>query len=371
VDFGAFDHACMARALRLAERGMNTCRPNPRVGCVITHEDQIVGQGWHERAGEAHAEIMALAEAGERARGGVAYVTLEPCSHQGRTGPCTEALQAAGVQEVVVAAGDPNPAVDGRGLERLRAAGIRVRHGLMEAESRALNPGFFKRMSAHRPWVRVKLAHSLDGGTALANGQSQWISSEAARADVQRWRSRACAILTGIGTLRADNPSLNVRQADVPQPLRVIADSHWQTPQDALTLSLPGDVLIAGRADILPPAVLSGIRAELVSLPSSANRIDLDALLAELARREVNEVHVEAGPTLCGALLMAGLVDEILLYVAPRLLGTDARGMFAIGALEDMADSISLEWLEADRIGPDLRLRLRPLYGDERCSQVS
>jgi diaminohydroxyphosphoribosylaminopyrimidine deaminase/5-amino-6-(5-phosphoribosylamino)uracil reductase len=280
-------------------------------------------------------------------------------------------LQAAGVQEVVVAAGDPNPAVDGRGLERLRAAGIRVRHGLMEMESRALNPGFSKRMIAHRPWVRVKLAHSLDGRTALANGRSQWISSEAARADVQRWRSRACAILTGIGTLRADNPSLNVRQPGVPQPLRVIADSQWRTPLDARTLDLPGDVLIAGRSDLVPSSALSRARVELLPLPRSGHQVDLGALLEDLARREVNEVHVEAGPTLCGGLLAAGLVDEILLYAAPRLLGTDARGMFAIGALEDMADGISLEWMDADRIGPDLRLRLRPLYGDKRCSQVS
>ena len=363
MSFSAFDHACMAEALRLAARGLESCRPNPRVGCVIARDEAIIGRGWHERAGEAHAEVMALADALKSARGSTAYVTLEPCSHDGRTGPCTEALIDAGVGEVVVAARDPNPLVNGGGLERLRAAGLRVREGLMEASASALNAGFFSRMNRRRPWVRVKLAHSLDGRTALGNGQSQWISSEASRADVQRWRARSCAILTGSGTLLADDPSLNVRLKGVPQPLRVIADSQWQTPPGAKTLGLPGQVIIAGRTDMHVPAELSETSAELLRLPGTKHGVDLGALMSELARREINEVHVEAGANLCGSLLQAQLVDELLLYAAPCLLGSGARGMFAMGEIQDMAERVELEWLAADRIGPDLRLRLRPVYG--------
>lgn len=364
MSFSAFDHACMAEALRLAAKGMDTCRPNPRVGCVLARDGEVIGRGWHERAGGPHAEIVALADAGERARGSTAYVSLEPCNHHGRTGPCTEALLAAGVESVVTAGEDPNPQVEGGGLARLREAGVRVQSGLMAEQAQALNAGFYQRMAGRRPWVRIKLAHSLDGRTALANGRSQWITSEAARVDVQRWRARSCAVLTGIGTLLADNPSLNVRRPGVPQPLRVVADSRWRTPPGARTLGLDGSVIIAGRSDLDPDTRLADSGAELLPLPSVEGRVDLQALLAELGRREINEVHVEAGPGLCGALIGQGLVDEILLYVAPKLMGDDARGMFALGTLEEMAASIALEWLNAERIGPDMRLRLRPVYGE-------
>jgi diaminohydroxyphosphoribosylaminopyrimidine deaminase/5-amino-6-(5-phosphoribosylamino)uracil reductase len=363
MSFDAQDHRCMAEALRLAMREVCPPHPNPRVGCVIARHGRIVGRGWHRAAGEAHAEVEALTDAGDLARGATAYVTLEPCSHHGRTGPCTEALIGAGVARVVSATRDPNPGIDGAGNRRLQAAKIQVECGLLAAQAEALNAGFFTRMGSGRPWVRVKLALSLDGRTALRNGHSQWISSAEARRDVQAWRARSAAILTGIGTVLADDPSLNVRDIEVrQQPLRVIADSRWRTPDSARTLGLPGTTLIAGLGDRDVPEKLRQSEARLLALPGRAERIDLAALMAELAALEINEVQVEAGETLCGALLDAQLVDEILVYQAPLLLGAGGRGAFAIGPLSDMRDRFELEWLESGWVGRDQRLRLKPVY---------
>ncbi|NIM70851.1 MAG: bifunctional diaminohydroxyphosphoribosylaminopyrimidine deaminase/5-amino-6-(5-phosphoribosylamino)uracil reductase RibD [Xanthomonadales bacterium] len=365
MSWDAFDHRCMAEALRLARRGLDGTHPNPRVGCVIARDGRVLGRGWHAFAGGPHAEIGALEEAGEGARGATAYVSLEPCSHHGRTAPCTAALIEAGIARVVSAVRDPNPSVDGDGERQLRDAGVAVESGLMAAAAEALNAGFFKRMRGQGPWVRVKLAQSLDGRTALASGQSQWITGEAARRDVQAWRARASAVLTGIGTVRADDPALNVRTPGCRrQPLRVIADSRWQTPPAAHTLSLEGEVLIAGRADLEAPAALAAGPAELLPLPARGAHLDLRALMQALAAREVNEVQVEAGATLCGALLEERLVDEILLYQAPLLLGAGARDAFRFGPLASMEERVPLQWLEQVRVGRDLRLRLRPDYGD-------
>jgi diaminohydroxyphosphoribosylaminopyrimidine deaminase/5-amino-6-(5-phosphoribosylamino)uracil reductase len=362
--FDGFDHRCMAEALQLAERGLHTTHPNPRVGCVIASGDDIVGRGWHQEAGGAHAEIAALHEAGDRARGATVYVTLEPCNFRGRTPACTEALIEAGVRRVVFAAGDPNPRVDGAGAGRLQAAGIRVQSGLMAQQAEGLNAGFLMRMQSRRPWVRVKLALSLDGRTALGNGTSAWISCGESRRDVQDWRARSSAILTGIGTLLADDPALNVRDIETRrQPARVIADSRWRTPPDAKTLGLEGPVLIAGGDDVALPGPLGECGAEFLRLPRIAGRIDLAALMTALADREFNEVQVEAGATLCGALLEARLVDEILVYQSPSLLGAGGRDPFAFGPLQDMRQKVELQWLETGRTGRDLRLRLQPVYG--------
>ena len=367
-DFTAFDHACMAEAMVLARRGLRSTMPNPRVGCVLARDGEVVGRGWHERAGGAHAEIHALEDAGDRARGATAYVTLEPCVHQGRTGPCADALVEAGVGAVVVAVRDPNPAVNGGGLARLASAGVDTRVGLLEGEGRALNPGFLSRMERGRPWVRVKVAQSLDGRTALANGHSQWITGPAAREDVQRWRSRACVILTGVGTVLADDPSLDVRLPDASrQPLRVIVDSRWRTPSNAKTLSLPGPVLVVGLDSAPIPPALSAA-AECLSLPGETDpvagvrRVDLEARLAELARRGVNEGHVEAGGTLNGALLRSGLLDELLIYQAACLLGDAGRPSFLLGVLEAMKDRPAFRTLDRVAVGDDLRMRLAPPY---------
>lgn len=356
--FSAADHGFMAQALRLAEHGLNTTSPNPRVGCVITHEGRIVGQGWHLRAGEPHAEIHALTEAGEQARGGTAYVTLEPCCHTGRTPPCTEALIHAGVTRVVAAMIDPNPKVAGNGLEQLRLAGITVESGLMQAQAQELNIGFISRMQRGRPWVRLKVASSLDGGTALENGVSQWITGEAARADGQHWRARACAILTGVGTVLHDNPQLNVRLPDVTrQPLRVVVDSHLRTPPEAEILK--GGALLVCADGNTKHQYPQG--TEMLKLDNGQGQVDLAALLAELARRGVNELHVEAGATLNGALLAQNLVDELLLYVAPKLLGGTARGLFDIPALNLMEQAIPLDIKQVRHLGQDLRICARIL----------
>lgn len=361
----------MAEAIALARRGLATTMPNPRVGCVLARDDgageaQVVGRGWHERAGGPHAEIAALKDAGGQARGAMAYVTLEPCAHRGRTGPCVDALLEAGVTRVVAASLDPNPHVDGGGLRRLAAAGVDTASGLMGEAARALNPGFFSRMERGRPWVRLKIAQSLDGRTALADGTSQWITGPAARADVQRWRARACAILTGVGTVLADDPSLNVRAA-MPgeqvapdrQPLRVIADSRWRTPIDARTLHLPGDVLVAGIEGRQIPAALAEA-ADCLSLAAEGDRINLRLLLGALAGREINEVHVEAGGRLCGALLTAGLVDEVLIYQASCLLGERGLPSFELGGPDHMEGRPQLRVIERVSVGPDLRMRLAP-----------
>lgn len=371
ADDGA-DRLHMAHAIRLAERGRYTTDPNPRVGCVLVRDGQVVGEGWHRRAGEPHAEPLALAQAGERARGATVYVTLEPCSHHGRTPPCAEALIAAGVVRVVCAMVDPNPRVAGRGIERLRQAGIAVEVGCLESEARALNPGFIKRHEQGRPYVRCKLAASLDGRTALATGESHWITAEAARRDVQRWRAASSVIVTGLGTVLGDDPSLNVRltaaelpgmepDAPVRQPCRVVVDSYWRLPPTARLLGLPGRTFVAGIGPKNAAALaLESAGAELICVPEQGGRVDLTALMAELARREFNEVFLEAGSTLAGAAVRAGLVDEILLYLAPCLMGQAAKGLFDLPGIDTMAERVALEILEVRRVGVDLRLRALP-----------
>ena len=361
--FGAFDHECMALALQMAERGMASSDPNPRVGCVLASEGRIVATGWHRKAGGPHAEVDALTEAGSAAKGATAYVTLEPCSYHGRTPACTEALISAGVERVVCASKDPNPRVNGNGIARLEAHGIRVDAGLMNEQAESLNAGFFMRMRQNRPWVRIKLAQSLDGNIALGNGSSQWISSQASREDVQAWRARSSALMTGIETVLVDDPSLNARGEGVTrQPLRVIVDSRWRTPPTARTLTLPGDVLIAGRSDMEIPRGLQDSAAELLSIESDKERVDLDALLEALASREVNELQVEGGAVLAGALLERQLVDELLIYQAPLILGEGSRNSLGLGPLTDMGQRISMQWIETTSVGSDLRLRLKPVY---------
>ncbi|MBI3899110.1 MAG: bifunctional diaminohydroxyphosphoribosylaminopyrimidine deaminase/5-amino-6-(5-phosphoribosylamino)uracil reductase RibD [Gammaproteobacteria bacterium] len=351
----------MARALELAQRGLYTTDPNPRVGCVIVKDGIVVGEGWHQRAGEAHAEVHALAAAGERARSADVYVTLEPCSHTGRTPPCVDALVRAGVRRVIVATGDPNPRVNGQGLERLRAAGISVDVGLLVAQAESLNSGFISRMRHGRPYVRLKIAASLDGRTALASGESRWITGAAARADVQHWRARSSAILTGIGTVLADDPALTVRDFDIGrQPLRVVADSSLRMSTTAQMLRLSGPTLIATTSvndDRI--AALTGAGAEVVCLPA-ADKVDLAGVMRLLAERQINELLVEAGPHLCGALLAQGLVDELLMYFAPHLLGDAGRGMFHLPFITSMTDRVALEIIDTRVVGNDWRIRARP-----------
>ena len=366
VIFDTLDNYWMAEALRLAEQGLYSTSPNPRVGCVLVANEKQVGSGWHQRAGEAHAEAKALQDAGAAARGATAYVTLEPCSHHGRTPPCADALIAAGVARVVVAAQDPNPVVSGAGIARLRAAGITVEIGLMEAAARELNVGFFARMTRGTPWLRSKIATSLDGRSALANGVSQWITGEAARRDVQHWRARACAVLTGINTVLADDARLNVREIlNVPeiktprQPLRVVLDSRLRMPLQARILE-GGNVLIYTTArDAAKRAALEKAGATVCVLPDGNGQVDLPATLRDLAQRGCNEVLVEAGSTLNGALLRAGLVDELLLYVAPQLLGDSARGMLDLGELNSLEQRVELEWKDLRQVGNDLRVLVR------------
>jgi diaminohydroxyphosphoribosylaminopyrimidine deaminase / 5-amino-6-(5-phosphoribosylamino)uracil reductase len=361
MSFSAVDHGMMARALQLAERGLWTTSPNPRVGCVLVRDGEIVGEGWHEKAGEPHAEIHALRATGDRARGATAYVTLEPCSHHGRTPPCAEALIAAGVSRVVAAMNDPHPLVAGQGLAMLRAAGIETASGLLESEARELNIGFVSRMTRGRPWLRLKAAASLDGKTALNNGISQWITGPDARRDGQRWRARACAIMTGIGTVRDDDPQLNVRDVETPrQPLRVVVDSRLETPLSARILQ-GAPVLIAGAVDNAEKmALLRSTGAEVLILPNAAGKVELKDLLEELARRGINEVHVEAGFKLNGSLLREGLVDELLLYLAPCLIGHDASGLFNLPALTSLDDKRLLQIRDLRQIGEDIRLIARP-----------
>lgn len=359
-DFSATDHAMMARALRLAERGAYTTRPNPMVGCVIAHGEEIVGEGFHQRAGEPHAEVFALRESGERARGATAYVTLEPCAHTGRTPPCAESLIAAGVARVVAACRDPFDKVDGEGLRKLEAAGIIVDIGLMETQARALNRGFFARIQRGRPWLRIKLGMSLDGRTALADGESKWITSQAARADVQRWRARCGALLTASGTVLVDNPLLTVRlagEAFMP-PLRVVLDPGLAIPQTSRILDDSAPTLLLHASEARVPAYLRG--RDVAAIPAVHGMLDLDAALRLLAGRGINEVQVEAGATLCGALLQADLVDELLLYVAPRLLGADARALVYGANPATLAAAPELELLDSRQVGADLRLLLRP-----------
>jgi diaminohydroxyphosphoribosylaminopyrimidine deaminase/5-amino-6-(5-phosphoribosylamino)uracil reductase len=358
--FTETDHHWMARALELAARGLYTTTPNPRVGCVIVRDGEVVGEGWHARAGEAHAEVVALAQAGGRARGADVYLSLEPCSHFGRTPPCVDALIEAQVARVIVAMEDPNPQVDGRGLERLRERGIDVRCGLLRDEARELNIGFCARMTRGRPWVRVKVAASLDGTTALANGASQWITGPEARADGHAWRARACAILTGVGTVRADDPRLDVRLVPTErQPLRVLVDSHLAVDVGA-RLVRAGNLLIATatRALVDKEQELRDHGCDIVHLPDAAGRVDLPALMRELASRQLNEIHVEAGFRLNGALLAAACVDELLLYLAPTLLGP-GNGMFELPPLERLEDGARLRIASAASVGADVRIVAR------------
>ena len=356
----------MQRALALATQAIGLTEPNPRVGCVIAGEGWTV-EGHTQRAGEAHAEAMALRAAaaqGRDTRGATAYVTLEPCAHHGRTPPCCDALVEAGIRRVVVALGDPFPQVAGEGLRRLRAAGIQVDVGLGANEARELNIGFLSRVQRGRPFVRMKVAGSLDGRTALEDGRSQWITGPAARADGHRWRRRAGAVLTGIGTVLADNPRMDVREVSTPrQPLRVIVDSQLRTPAGARILAPPGEVLLVCADERLPAAAaLRRAGASIVALPvhsaDAVARVDLAALMAELARRGINELHVEAGPALNGALLQSGLVDELLLYLAPMMIGP-GRPLAALQALPALAAAPRFEFVECTPVGTDLRLRAR------------
>lgn len=368
--FTEFDRHTMARALALAERGLETTHPNPRVGCVITQGEHVVGEGWHERAGEPHAEVNALRAAGSRASGGTAYVTLEPCSHHGRTPPCVDALIGAGIARVVFALEDPNPRVSGRGAQALRRAGVAVESGLLQAEAAELNPGFLKRMRSGRPWVRVKLAMSLDGRTALASGASHWITGAAAREDVQHWRARSSAIMTGIGTVLADDPRLDVRLpgADRPQPVRIVLDTRLRMPAQARLLDVGGKVMILTGPNQADPES-ERRRAQLLSrgaiveeIPSAGGTgLDLPTVLDLLGRREINEVWVEAGARLAGALLSRSLADELLVYVAPKLLGPQARPLVEVPELRELASAPGFTIIESRQVGEDLRIRLRPL----------
>lgn len=357
----ADDFRWMARALELAARGLFTTTPNPRVGCVIVRDGQVVGEGWHIRAGEPHAEVHALAMAREAARGATAYVTLEPCSHHGRTPPCADALLKAGVRRVVAAMNDPNPLVAGRGLQRLRDAGIDTLAGVQEAEARELNIGFISRMTRGRPWLRLKAAATLDGKTALENGVSQWITGDDARRDAHRWRARSCAVLTGIGTVRDDDPQLNVRALVTErQPLRVVVDARLDTPLNARLLD-GGPVLIAAAVD--NPERIAALQrrgADVVVLPNDGGKVDLDALMLELGRRGLNEVTAESGFKLNGSLLREGCVDELVLYLAPFLVGDAARGLFNLPALSSLADKRPLTIRDVRMIGQDLRILARP-----------
>ncbi|MEN8259612.1 MAG: bifunctional diaminohydroxyphosphoribosylaminopyrimidine deaminase/5-amino-6-(5-phosphoribosylamino)uracil reductase RibD [Pseudomonadota bacterium] len=355
----------MARAIRLAGRGRYTTDPNPRVGCVLVREGKIVGEGWHRRAGEDHAEIEALRNAGEKARGATAFVTLEPCSHHGRTPPCSEALIRAGVVRVVAAMQDPNPRVSGRGLKRLAAAGVETGCGILQAEAEALNPGFCKRMRSGRPFLFSKLAMSLDGRTGLASGESKWITGEQARRDVHRLRAGSSAILTGIETVLADDPSLTARLEDeaveIVQPARVIVDSGLRTPPTAKMAGLPGKSLIltvdTHDKDAAP---LEAAGFEVCRLPpDSMGRVDLNAALDFLGYREMNEVMVEAGAVLNGGLLQERLLDQLVVYMAPVILGNDGRGLFSIPEIQRMADRAELELTEMRHVGRELRMTFR------------
>ena len=371
----------MARALQLAQKGKYTTHPNPRVGCIIVKNNQVIGEGFHQRSGEPHAEINVLSQLQQSqadqssAQGATAYVTLEPCSHTGKTPPCANALIDAQVSRVVIAMQDPNPQVAGKGIERLRQAGIEVEVGVLEEQARRLNVGFIKRMEKGLPWLRVKLAMSLDGKTAMASGESQWITGSEARRDVQFLRAKADAILTGIGTVLADDPSLNVRlsaaelgidDGEVNQPKRVVLDSKLQTPLDAKLFKIEGDTLIITTKK--DEALAQGFRsqgAEVLLLEKNESaRLPLKTVLKKLAQREINEVHVEAGATLCGALIQENLVDEIIIYMAPTLMGADARSLLNFSGVDAMSDNINLEITDVRAVGKDWRISAKPLSFD-------
>jgi len=362
-----FERLAMQRALELAALGATTTQPNPRVGCVIARDDTILGEGWHQRSGEPHAEVFALRAAGEAARGATAFVTLEPCNHHGRTPPCTEALIAAGISKVIFACGDPNPRVDGSGAARLRAAGIEVETGLLSDQGEELNLGFFRRMRTGRPWMRLKLAASLDGRTALANGESRWITSHEARDDVHRFRAESAAILSSSATVLADDPELTARPAGaanddskIRHPLRVILDRHLRVPGAARVFATPGEIvrLTSAPASASAAADASGRIEVIASAPDG--HLSLEAALAWMGGAGLNEVWTEAGPTLAGALLSSHLVDELVLYLAPRLLGPDARPLAHLEGPLRLADSPEWRIHDLRQIGPDIRIMLRP-----------
>lgn len=370
----ADDARWMARALQLAAKGLYTTGVNPRVGCVLVRNNQVIGEGWHERAGEGHAEVMALRDAARRGNdphGATAYVTLEPCAHHGKTPPCAEALVQAGMIRVVAAMEDPNPLVAGKGFALLQAAGISVAAPLMSAEAEALNLGFVKRMRTGKPWVRLKMAGSLDGRSALANGQSQWITGPEARADGHRFRARAQAIITGVGTVLADDPLLTMRDVEAPvgqsgqpvrlhAPFRVVLDSHLRMPTTAKILQ-GGCMVATASNDPAKTQALHAAGAEVVCVPDINGRVDIAALLALLAQRGVNEVHVESGPRLSGAFLKAGVVDELLCYMAPCILGSDARGWFDDLNLVALDQKVVLTFQDVRMVGANLRIIARPV----------
>ncbi|MGQ7936766.1 bifunctional diaminohydroxyphosphoribosylaminopyrimidine deaminase/5-amino-6-(5-phosphoribosylamino)uracil reductase RibD [Paraburkholderia sp. D1E] len=364
--FSQTDFVHMERALALAKRGMYTTDPNPRVGCVLVKNGEVIGEGFTQPAGQDHAEVRALKDARSRGhdlRGATAYVTLEPCSHFGRTPPCANALIEAQVDRVVAAMEDPNPQVSGRGLTMLRDAGIEVRCGLLANEAHELNIGFVSRMTRGRPWVRMKVAASLDGRTGLPSGVSQWITGEAARADGHAWRARASAILTGIGTVREDDPRMTVRAVDTPrQPQRVLIDSQLDVPPEAQILAGAPTLIFCGNLDERHAERASVLRdrgAEIVQLANAAGKVDLPAMLKILGERNVNELHVEAGYKLNGSLLREGCVDELLIYLAPSLLGMDSMSMFNLSAPETLDGRTQLNFHTVDRIGDDLRILAR------------
>ena len=353
----------MAHALRLAERGLLTTTPNPRVGCVIVRDGVIVGEGWHERAGEAHSEIHALRVAGERARGATAYVSLEPCNHTGRTPPCTSALIESGVKRVVAAMADPNPLVAGTGLKALSGAGLDTAVGLMDEQARELNLGFVSRMMRGRPWFRLKVAASLDGKTALNNGMSQWITGEPARRDAHAWRARSCGIMTGIGTVKDDNPRLTVRTVETTrQPQKFLIDRRLEVSLDSALFDGAPTLIFCASADAGKIAQLADRNATVVALPDPNGKVDLKAMAMELGKRGMNEVLIEAGTKLNGSLLNAKLVDELIIYLAPHLLGDSARGMFGLPELISLSERRELSIKEVRQIGADIRVTARTGY---------
>lgn len=356
------DQQAMALALEWAARGLYITTPNPRVGCVIVKDGTVIGAGHTQPPGQAHAEVQALRDAAARGydvRGASAYVTLEPCSHHGRTPPCADALINAGIARVVAAVTDPNPLVAGEGLERLKAAGMEVVSGVLEREAHELNIGFFSRMRRGTPWVRMKAAASLDGKTALYNGVSQWITSQAARDDGHRWRARACAVLTGIGTVKEDDPQLTVRAIETPrQPQRIVIDSRLEISPDARVLQGGGTWIVAAQSNPQKETQLRDQGAEILMLPNARGKVDLAALMRELGQRGINELHVEAGFKLNGSLIREGCVDELLLYLAPQVIG-DAQGLFDLPALENLEGSRRLAFHEVTTVGPDVRMLAR------------
>ncbi|MEE2799007.1 MAG: bifunctional diaminohydroxyphosphoribosylaminopyrimidine deaminase/5-amino-6-(5-phosphoribosylamino)uracil reductase RibD [Pseudomonadota bacterium] len=372
-EWSAADREWMSRAFMLAERGVYTTEPNPRVGCVLVADGRIVGEGWHVRAGEGHAEVNALAQAGDLARGATAYVTLEPCSHFGRTPPCADALVKAGVSRVVAAMQDPNPQVAGNGLNRLREAGIEVSCGLLEAQAQALNPGFIKRMQQGLPWVRVKLAMSLDGRTAMASGESKWITGPAARADVQRLRARSGAVVSGADSVLLDDSALTVRAAELGlpadeaaaaaerQPLRVLIDSLRRVPLDQRFFRETGPTLVISTSAEQAADDYRAAGSELLAVPGADGKVDLHAVLQTLAERGCNEVLVEAGAGLSGAFWRAGLVDELIVYMAPRLLGSQARPLMQL-PFESMSEAMDVAIVDMRAIGQDWRITARPIF---------